>query len=505
MNELVGILFLLALAATVRFLNLGDAALWLDELATVRIAQQPWDILWITAYDPTPPLFYTIERWMLSLGQGEFLLRLPSAIFGTLTVGVVYAIGRSLAGPRAAVPAALLIALSWSNVEYSQEARAYALVSLCVSLSALGLIQLSRAANDPASFASSLLFRRGGLLYAVSLLAALYSHNTAVFFWLAANAYFVLHWSTTGGKSLRLASFWIIINAMVLIAWLPWFAAAMEISSTGKMFAWLQQADAVKAARTFIDVHGFPFGSHLDLPLFLMLLALGLFGLVRMYGNSSHWALLLFPLLASSLGVWLYGFVSTPVYMARTILWGTVFSSVLVGIGIAALPRALYWFSIGFIALVSALSMVQYSQSNAAENENWRSAANALQRNAQDSDVLLFCQSYMADSLANYVQGPTPSWKVFGMRKGTLLTTTLNSYDPWHNRWLAWEKTRVDLPTALATVISAGPSKQVWFVDSHCKHRGSDITARTALKSAGWRHDETFKFRGITLERYRLP
>ncbi|MCU0500647.1 MAG: hypothetical protein MUC51_02570 [Anaerolineae bacterium] len=59
LNELVGILFILALAATVRFLNLGDAALWLDELATVRIAQQPWDILWITAYDPTPPVFYT--------------------------------------------------------------------------------------------------------------------------------------------------------------------------------------------------------------------------------------------------------------------------------------------------------------------------------------------------------------------------------------------------------------------------------------------------------------
>ena len=500
----IRILLILALAATVRFLNLGDAALWLDELLTVKIAQMPWDVLWITAYDPSPPLFYTIERLMLNLGHGEFLLRLPSAIFGTLTVGVVYAIGQSLAGPRAAVPAALLIALSWSNVEYSQEARAYALVSLCVSLSALGLIQLSRAANDTAQLSLPSFLRRGGMLYAVSLLAALYSHNTAVFFWLAANAYFVLHWSTLGGKSLRLASFWIITNALVLLSWLPWFAATIDISSSG-MFNWLQQADAAKAARTFIAVHGFRYGAPLELPLFMVLLVLGLFGLVHMYKNSSHWALLLFALLASSLGVWLYGFVSTPVYMARTILWGTVFSSVLVGIGIAALPRALYWLSFGFIIVVSALGMVHYSQSNAAENENWGSAASTLQNYARTADILLFCQAHQADPLANAVLGQATTWQVFAMRKNTLLTTTFSSFNPWRNRWLEWKETGADVPAALGTELSVADSKQLWLVDSHCEEDGSDVASRAMLKSAGWRHEEAFQFRGITLERYLRP
>ncbi len=76
----------------------------------------------------TPPLWYLIA-WVDSrvLGDGEVALRLPSALAGIATVPVAWLIGSELAGRRAAVLAAALVAVNPLFVWYSQEARAYAL------------------------------------------------------------------------------------------------------------------------------------------------------------------------------------------------------------------------------------------------------------------------------------------------------------------------------------------------------------------------------------------
>ena len=66
------------------------------------------------------------------LGTGEIALRLPSALAGIATVPVAWAIGRELAGRRAAIVCAALVAVNPLFVWYSQEARAYELFVLMV-------------------------------------------------------------------------------------------------------------------------------------------------------------------------------------------------------------------------------------------------------------------------------------------------------------------------------------------------------------------------------------
>src|SRR5213078_3841336 len=63
-------------------------------------------------------------------GDAEGMLRLPSAIFGTAAVGMLFLLSRRLFGATAGLVAAGLLALSPFHIAYSQEARAYALFVL---------------------------------------------------------------------------------------------------------------------------------------------------------------------------------------------------------------------------------------------------------------------------------------------------------------------------------------------------------------------------------------
>src|SRR5205085_510379 len=72
--------------------------------------------------------------WAKLFGTGESGLRALSALFGTLTVPVAYAIARDVASRKAGLIAAALVAASPWMIWYSQEARAYALVALLVAI-----------------------------------------------------------------------------------------------------------------------------------------------------------------------------------------------------------------------------------------------------------------------------------------------------------------------------------------------------------------------------------
>ncbi len=126
------------LAALLRAWGLGRQSLWFDEAFTVWVARQPWgDVLNILVNDGVhPPLFYSLEKLTLALGQsGEIMARLPAMVFGVLSVPLLALLARSWSGERVALWAALLYALAPFHVWYSQEARMYSLLALLTLLS----------------------------------------------------------------------------------------------------------------------------------------------------------------------------------------------------------------------------------------------------------------------------------------------------------------------------------------------------------------------------------
>ncbi|HKG04709.1 MAG TPA: glycosyltransferase family 39 protein [Conexibacter sp.] len=127
-------------AAALRLPFLGTQSLWFDETYTVHVVQtgslgELWDR--IGASESTPPLFYLLTwGWTKLAGSdGAGAVRAVSALAIVASVPVAYASLRRLAGQRAALATAALVAVSPLLGWYALDARAYGLLVLTGLLS----------------------------------------------------------------------------------------------------------------------------------------------------------------------------------------------------------------------------------------------------------------------------------------------------------------------------------------------------------------------------------
>jgi len=149
-NVYLILLSLLVICGTIlRFYNLGFNSLWLDEASTLTFARQTLTGIWasVAGGEFNPPLFYWMEHAMLAFGDSEFVLRFLPALFGVLSIPVVYCIGKEFIDRKAGLLAATLMTFSPFAVYYSQDARAYTAVLLFFSLFLL-LYGMARNSGD---------------------------------------------------------------------------------------------------------------------------------------------------------------------------------------------------------------------------------------------------------------------------------------------------------------------------------------------------------------------
>lgn len=135
-----GLALVVAAGAALRFATLDAQSLWYDEAVTARLLRLDLGGMLeaIPDSESTPPLYYALAwLWTHVFGTGEVGLRSLSALLGTATIVVVWALGRRLGGDGAALAASALAAVNPMLVWFSQEARAYALLGLLGGLSAL--------------------------------------------------------------------------------------------------------------------------------------------------------------------------------------------------------------------------------------------------------------------------------------------------------------------------------------------------------------------------------
>jgi mannosyltransferase len=121
---------LLLLATLLRFHRLNEPGLWLDEVSYTTFAQSPImdqilnpEVTLNRSFDPV--LSAIPFSLSLKLGFSNFLARFPAAVFGILSVAVIYRLGRTLLGNAVGLIAALLLCTSNYHLLYSQEARSY--------------------------------------------------------------------------------------------------------------------------------------------------------------------------------------------------------------------------------------------------------------------------------------------------------------------------------------------------------------------------------------------
>ena len=73
-----------------------------------------------------PPLHYLALRgWWLLVGDGEFVMRFSSVLYGLLWIALTYRLGLIVGGHRTAQMGALLLAISRFAIVWSQQVRMY--------------------------------------------------------------------------------------------------------------------------------------------------------------------------------------------------------------------------------------------------------------------------------------------------------------------------------------------------------------------------------------------
>jgi uncharacterized membrane protein len=109
----------------------------LDEATSALTARMPVGEIF-TKFLPGdfhPPLYYSVLKyWSFVFGFSEVSLRIPSIIFGTVTIYVTYLIAKKLFSQRTAFIASTLLATSGLAIYYSQEARMYGLAAMLVAI-----------------------------------------------------------------------------------------------------------------------------------------------------------------------------------------------------------------------------------------------------------------------------------------------------------------------------------------------------------------------------------
>jgi mannosyltransferase len=184
-----GIGALVALSLLLRTSELG-IGFWIDEGLSVGIADRPLsDIPLALREDGSPPLYYMLLHFWLDIaGRSEAGVRGLSLLFALLAIPASYWAGRVIWGTtKAAWFAAVLAAFNPFLAQYAQEARMYSLVALLV-IPATACFIRAYALDGTGS-------RRPWIAgFAISVAAALYTHNWPIFFTIAAAIAWALLW-----------------------------------------------------------------------------------------------------------------------------------------------------------------------------------------------------------------------------------------------------------------------------------------------------------------------
>ena len=202
------LLLILAIGSFLRFYDLGAESLWGDEAhsVVVSLSDIPSLIAKSTAGSHLPLYFIILHFWINLFGISEVAIRALSAIFGVLSILATYGIGCLLFNRKVGLIGSFLCAISFYHIQYSQEARPYALLLFLSLLSFLFFIQILKRDN-----------KWNYLGYLLASILLVYNHVFGLLVIAVQVSFLLLFWAKYSPQRLKL----IAIQAAAVIALLP--------------------------------------------------------------------------------------------------------------------------------------------------------------------------------------------------------------------------------------------------------------------------------------------
>ena len=170
-------------ALALRLISLNQS-LWLDEAITARVVRQYGlgeIVKMFSVVDFHPPLYYWILKlWTGVFGLGEISLRMPSVVFGVITVWLVYQLGKEIKNEKTGLGAGILTAVNPLLIYYSQEARMYSLAVMWLTAAVLYFFKIEKKESR----SNIVLFNLFGFLALVSFYGSIFLIVTMLAWWL---------------------------------------------------------------------------------------------------------------------------------------------------------------------------------------------------------------------------------------------------------------------------------------------------------------------------------
>lgn len=450
----ITVAILTLLAFTLRLHRAAEKSVWLDEAFSIWVARHtlPEILAWLVKIDQHPPLYYALlSGWIRLFGWWEAPARAFSALWGALTVPVLFALGRRLGGPGLGLMAALLLTLSPFHVQFGQEMRMYALLTFWAALALWGLVtaltepgaqqplgthlehawRSLRGADDavcpqPAgtpeeSITHTPFLRYTGpvsgrqamgraarwrlprwtdlcpdlawLALAVGCAAAVLTHNTAVFLPTGVGL-FLLPWlGRTRQTRTTFARNALLTGGLFLLLWSPWLpAASYQTLVVIRRFwipapTWQTVLDTLHTFNSAFLPDQVPLRWLWDLAFFALAL-LGVGHWLHRPGERWKGVLLVTLFLTPILGELLFS-IRRPIFYTRTLIWATLPYYLLIASGVRAL-RFLPYRTTALVILATLHLLSLNNFYDRYQKEGWDKAAAYVARNVRPNDVILF-------------------------------------------------------------------------------------------------------------------
>lgn len=453
----LGLIVLVGLA--LRLYRLGAQSLWLDEAFSWLVASQPvgrgLNLALINFVHP--PLYYLLLHPVTLVSQSEFALRLPSALLGTLSIVLIYKLGRDLDGREGdararGLLAAALLAVNPFHVWFSREARNYQLVFVLALLLLYLFHQLLQGRKRWPAFV---------IISALSYL----THYFTLLLPLVQFLYFLAHFK----RRYRLFRRWFLAQVVAALPLGLWLIALFLQEEQSIGIAWIPRPRLITPLLTLWDfallyAEGWlPWGLF-ALPLFGLILLLG-FQARRRRALLALW-LVAPPLTLASIS-WLMG---RYFYVDRYLIISLPAFVLLLAQGLLALKKRVprnRWLAgaaTAVLLLASALSVGQIFWDGDLEKADWRGVGRLLEAGYRQGDLVVLRTVEHIVPLHYYF--PDPEW--------TFLVDN-PAPDPWaeietraEQIWLVWGNphgsnhlTAQSLPVDVYS--EASPMTQAWL------------------------------------------
>ncbi len=214
------------LATWLRLLHLGDWSFWIDEAHTYRNVAWSMEQFWASQCIKYPLSFLLLRCLPDFMQNTEWGMRLPAVFFGIASVPALAIAARGMVGRRAALLAALFLAVSPWHLYWSQNARAYSMVLF------FGVISLGAFFHGLEERSWPMLV--GGM---VTLLLAGFSHTSAFLLLAAVVAHGLLSgiWRRRPGQEQGSHKWYPLLALGVLVLLTPMiFSAVQAYYAAGK-------------------------------------------------------------------------------------------------------------------------------------------------------------------------------------------------------------------------------------------------------------------------------